>query len=139
MSSLRKLAEGRTSIFVAHRLSTIANCDKIYVMRDGRVVEEGTHSSLLKSKGLYHEMWSLQESEHYVDGISTSASPWKDIDKHEAHADEKYKVSDPDNSNNGKSSSNGGVNDRGPSDASNSMEDLDVIQEAEVTAIRRTT
>lgn len=63
MESLKQLAQDRTSIFVAHRLSTIASCDKIFVMKNGRVFEEGTHNELLRAKGLYHEMWSMQESQ----------------------------------------------------------------------------
>lgn len=46
-----------TVILIAHRLSTVKNCDTIFVMQDGRIVEKGTHTELLKAGGLYSEMW----------------------------------------------------------------------------------
>ena len=51
---------GRTSFVVAHRLSTIENSDLILVMREGRVVESGTHSSLLEKNGFYAELYNSQ-------------------------------------------------------------------------------
>lgn len=58
--ALLKLMRGRTSIVVAHRLSTIQNCDRIIVMHKGRIVEEGNHSELLKKKGFYYHLYQLQ-------------------------------------------------------------------------------
>lgn len=55
--AFEKLAEGKTVLIVAHRLSTVRNADAIYVMDGGRVVESGTHDSLVGSEGLYAEMW----------------------------------------------------------------------------------
>ena len=55
-----KLMEGRTSFIVAHRLSTIREADVILVMRDGRIIEQGTHSSLLEKKGFYHKLYYSQ-------------------------------------------------------------------------------
>ncbi|WBW73534.1 mitochondrial iron-sulfur cluster exporter Atm1 [Schizosaccharomyces osmophilus] len=52
----------KTSIFIAHRLRTIKNCDIIYVLKDGQVVEQGTHEELLKLNGVYASMWHSQES-----------------------------------------------------------------------------
>ncbi|HOE08150.1 MAG TPA: peptidase domain-containing ABC transporter [Treponemataceae bacterium] len=45
-------------ILIAHRLTTVMNCDKIFVMKEGKIVEQGTHNELLKNGGLYSEMWS---------------------------------------------------------------------------------
>lgn len=64
LQSLKELATGRTCVFVAHRLSTIMHCDKIMVLDDGRIVEEGTHQKLLARRGIYANMWSLQESQN---------------------------------------------------------------------------
>ncbi|GMH35638.1 hypothetical protein BSKO_03506 [Bryopsis sp. KO-2023] len=60
MSSLNRLARGRTSVFVAHRLSTIQNCDKIVVMSGGKVVEQGTHEELMALERMYYDMWMAQ-------------------------------------------------------------------------------
>jgi len=55
-----KLMQGRTTFVVAHRLSTIKECDLILVMRDGQVVEKGTHKALLAQKGFYHTLYHSQ-------------------------------------------------------------------------------
>lgn len=55
-----ELMEGRTSFIVAHRLSTIRNADVILVMRDGQILEQGTHESLLAQKGFYYELYNSQ-------------------------------------------------------------------------------
>ena len=54
------LMKGRTSFIVAHRLSTIREADVILVMKDGNIIEQGTHSELLKSGGFYSELWNAQ-------------------------------------------------------------------------------
>ncbi|WP_257812827.1 ATP-binding cassette domain-containing protein [Burkholderia glumae] len=59
-TELARLAEGRTSIVVAHRLSTVVDADWILVMEHGSVVEQGTHRELLARDGVYARMWSLQ-------------------------------------------------------------------------------
>ncbi|MEK6346684.1 MAG: ATP-binding cassette domain-containing protein [Burkholderia sp.] len=59
-TELTRLAEGRTSIVIAHRLSTVVDADWILVMEHGRVVEQGTHRDLLDADGVYARMWSLQ-------------------------------------------------------------------------------
>ncbi|WP_346920299.1 ABC transporter ATP-binding protein [Clostridium sp. UBA7339] len=58
--ALNKLTKGRTTIVVAHRLSTIKNADKIIVMHRGRIREIGSHSELLEKKGLYSNLYKLQ-------------------------------------------------------------------------------
>lgn len=58
--ALKKLMAGRTTIVIAHRLSTIRNLDRILVMEAGQVVESGSHTELLKKKGVYAELWSHQ-------------------------------------------------------------------------------
>ena len=55
--SVSKLTEGKTLIVIAHRLSTIVDADRIYVVKDGRIHEEGTHEELLAHHDLYEKMW----------------------------------------------------------------------------------
>lgn len=62
LEALSKLAAGRTSIFVAHRLSTAAACDQIVVLEDGRVAEAGSHAELLEAGGRYAALWARQAS-----------------------------------------------------------------------------
>ncbi len=59
-SAMDKLTEGRTSFVIAHRLSTIRNADKILVMRDGDIVEQGNHEELLAKNGFYAELYNSQ-------------------------------------------------------------------------------
>lgn len=62
-NAIQKMMKGRTSIVIAHRLSTIQNADKILVLDHGRVVEEGTHQSLLAKKGFYTQLYNMQYKE----------------------------------------------------------------------------
>ena len=55
--SVSKLTEGKTLIVIAHRLSTVVDANRIYVIRDGRIEEEGSHTGLLARHGLYEKMW----------------------------------------------------------------------------------
>lgn len=57
-----KMMQGRTSFIVAHRLSTIRDADVILVMRDGKIIEQGTHEVLLEKKGFYHHLYNSQFS-----------------------------------------------------------------------------
>ncbi len=52
------LTEGRTVVMIAHRLSTVVGADKIIVLDNGKVMEEGTHEQLLQKNGLYARMWA---------------------------------------------------------------------------------
>lgn len=56
--AFQTMMEGRTSFIVAHRLSTIRNADVILVMRDGRIIEQGTHETLMKQNGFYAQMYN---------------------------------------------------------------------------------
>jgi len=62
-SAMDKLSHGRTSFVIAHRLSTIRNADVILVMRDGNIIEQGTHTGLLAQKGYYSELYDSQFSQ----------------------------------------------------------------------------
>lgn len=59
-AALRQLLKGRTSFVIAHRLSTIQEADRIIVIEDGTIVEEGTHEQLMKAKGIYYRLYKMQ-------------------------------------------------------------------------------
>lgn len=58
--SLKKLSEGRTVFLIAHRLSTVKDADSIVVLEEGKIVEQGTHADLLKTSGVYAELYGSQ-------------------------------------------------------------------------------
>jgi ATP-binding cassette subfamily B protein len=58
--ALDELCRGRTTLVVAHRLSTIKNADEIAVISKGQIAEQGTHEELMAQKGVYHDLYSLQ-------------------------------------------------------------------------------
>ena len=60
LNNLGRVMQGKTSILIAHRISTIKNADKIIVMDGGEIIEQGTHQSLLALEGAYHEMYQHQ-------------------------------------------------------------------------------
>ena len=76
---LQELASGRTSVFVAHRLSTVQRCDKIIVLSNGVVAEQGTHEELMAARRIYYDMWEVQkaadaEAERVLESLSSFSS-----------------------------------------------------------------
>jgi ATP-binding cassette, subfamily B, heavy metal transporter len=63
LATLHKVSENRTSLSIAHRLSTVADADAILVLQEGRLAEMGSHQDLLRRDGLYAEMWARQAAE----------------------------------------------------------------------------
>lgn len=59
--SLRTVSKNRTTLAIAHRLSTVVDCDEILVLKEGEIVERGTHQTLLKLGGEYSQMWTKQQ------------------------------------------------------------------------------
>lgn len=68
-NATERLLEGRTSFLIAHRLSTIRQADVILVVKDGRIIEQGTHKELLSQKGYYHDLYSKQFMEESANKI----------------------------------------------------------------------
>jgi len=64
--ALQKLMRGRTSVVIAHRLSTVASLDRIVVLKDGKIVESGSHQSLLKTDGAYAKLWARQTGSYNI-------------------------------------------------------------------------
>lgn len=58
--ALENLMKNKTTFVIAHRLSTIKNCDRIIVVKDGKIIEQGTHSELLELHGEYELLYNMQ-------------------------------------------------------------------------------
>ena len=58
--SMEKLCQGRTTVIIAHRLSTVRNADMIVVLKDGKIAQKGSHAQLLQEGGIYRDLYSLQ-------------------------------------------------------------------------------
>ena len=61
-----ELAKGRTTLFISHRLASIRFCDRIVLLENGQIIEEGTHEALLRQNGRYAELFRIQ-SKYYQD------------------------------------------------------------------------
>ncbi|XP_027940058.1 ABC transporter B family member 25, mitochondrial isoform X2 [Vigna unguiculata] len=70
LSALKSVAKNRTSIFIAHRLTTAMQCDEIIVLENGKVVEQGPHEELLSKAGRYAQLWGQQNNS--IDAIDTA-------------------------------------------------------------------
>ena len=69
-AELASISADRTTLVIAHRLSTVVDADEILVMEQGRVVERGSHRQLLAQGGIYARMWDLQQSEQDTDEVT---------------------------------------------------------------------
>ena len=69
-NALDELTENKTTIIIAHRLSTLKGADRLIVIDDGRIVESGTHKELLDKKGVYHKLYTLQDEALKRAGLS---------------------------------------------------------------------
>ena len=72
--ALQQTLSGRTSLVIAHRLSTVREADQLLVIDDGRVVERGTHAGLLAQQGLYAELYHTQFADQELDGPQSPAA-----------------------------------------------------------------
>ena len=70
LDTLDEVSKQRTTIVIAHRLSTVVNADQIVVLDAGRVAEQGTHAELLAKNGLYAEMWARQQAEKEEEAVA---------------------------------------------------------------------
>ena len=64
LTALKEISQGHTSLVIAHRLSTIVDADKIVVMGNGHILEQGSHRQLLDLDGAYKKLWSTQQNNH---------------------------------------------------------------------------
>ena len=68
-----ELSEGRTSIFISHRLSSTRFCDRILLLEDGRIVESGTHDELMRKNGKYAALFRVQAQYYQEEGVQDEA------------------------------------------------------------------
>jgi ABC-type transport system involved in Fe-S cluster assembly fused permease/ATPase subunit len=60
-------SRGHTTLFISHRLSSVADADNIFVLEHGKIIEEGTHAALMKKSGAYAEMFTMQAQSYLAD------------------------------------------------------------------------
>jgi ATP-binding cassette subfamily B protein len=72
-ASLRRLYADRTVLLISHRFSSVRSADWIYVLEEGRIIEQGTHDQLMEARGRYCELFTLQAAA-YLDGVASSGS-----------------------------------------------------------------
>jgi ATP-binding cassette subfamily B protein len=65
--AIKEVSQGHTSLIIAHRLSTIIDADKIVVIENGEVVEQGNHKDLLALEGYYYQLWQAQKDHALID------------------------------------------------------------------------
>jgi ATP-binding cassette subfamily B protein len=71
---LKDIARNRTTLVIAHRLSTVADAEQILVLEHGRIVERGTHPALLAAGGLYAQMWQRQQARQEEESSGAEAA-----------------------------------------------------------------
>lgn len=86
--TINSLSRNITTIIIAHRLSTIMRCDKIFVMEQGKFIEQGSHSELIARKGRYYDLWKDQLPENYTDNQYTVTSKIKEDNKDDNDSNE---------------------------------------------------
>ena len=64
--ALNEISKNRTTIVIAHRLSTVRNADNIIVIGDGNIIEEGNHNQLINNKNIYKKLWDIQTGEYEI-------------------------------------------------------------------------
>ena len=62
--SINKITQGRTAVIIAHRLSTVRNADRILVLENGGIREDGSHDELVQIDGIYSRMWAVQTGQN---------------------------------------------------------------------------
>ena len=80
-AALRQVSANRTTLVIAHRLSTVVEADEIIVLQDGRIAERGTHAALIAADGLYAEMWRRQSEAVAMAEAAAAAQAAADLDQ----------------------------------------------------------
>ncbi|PZS04942.1 MAG: hypothetical protein DLM69_01290 [Candidatus Chloroheliales bacterium] len=74
--ALERLMKGRTTLVIAHRLSTVHKADKILVLNNGQIVEEGSHTELMEQGGFYHHLYTRNLAKEATEAITAAAGPY---------------------------------------------------------------